>query len=94
MSLKGSFYEDILGSIECVCTDQWGVGKGVSFKYHHDLNSQWRIKICKMQAAMKAMIKCVHLNMCQLYTYMWTPGKVADVLHELMGNEIIEKAAS
>lgn len=24
-------------------------------------------KICKMQAAIKAMIKCVHLNMSQLY---------------------------
>lgn len=36
------------------------------------------------------MIKCVHLNMCQLYTYMWTPGEVAGVLYELMGTEIVK----
>ncbi len=46
------------------------LGKGVSFKYRHDPNSQWRIKICKMQATIKAMIKCAHLNMSQLYIHV------------------------
>lgn len=40
---------------------------GVSFIYRHDPNSQWGFKICKMQAAMKAMIKCFRSTMRQLY---------------------------
>lgn len=31
------------------------------------------------------MIKCAYLNMSQLYIHMWTSGRVADVLHQLMG---------
>lgn len=31
------------------------------------------------------MIKCAYLNMSQLYIHIWTSGRVADVLHQLMG---------
>ena len=63
---RGSFCQDIPGSSQCTYTNQQCVGKGVSFKYRHDLNSQWRIKICRMRAAIRAVIKCAHLNVSQL----------------------------
>lgn len=74
--LKSSFCQDILGSSERTYNNQRCVGKGASFKYRHDLNSQWRIKICKTQAAIKAMIKCAHLNMSQLYIHASELSKI------------------
>lgn len=65
-SILSLFCQGILGSSECTYTNQPSVGKGVSFKHHHDLNPQWKIKICKMHAAIKAAVKCGQLNVSQL----------------------------
>lgn len=67
--MPGSLCRDILGSSECTYTNQRCVGKGVSFKRCHDLNSKRRIKIRQTEAAMKAGIKCAQLNAGQFLTY-------------------------